>query len=85
MLKVVVTLRVVRRFVIDVQLVALLRLRRLSSSCVVASVRFAEEGSEGGVYPPLHEDDFPTVTCLGVSFDHPEGFEEQLDKTWGTK
>jgi len=35
--------------------------------------------------PLLQEDDLPTGTCLGVGFDPPEGFQKQLDKTWGTK
>jgi len=40
----------------------------------------------GGVNPPLHEDDLPTRTCLGGSaLTTPEGFQQQLDKTWGTK
>ena len=47
-------------------------------------------GLRGVNLPPLQEDDLPTETCLGgqslgVGFDPPEGFQEQLDKTWGTK
>jgi len=40
----------------------------------------------GGFNPPLQEDDLPTGTCLGGRLWPPtERFQEQLDKTWGTK
>ena len=41
----------------------------------------------GGFNPPPHcrRTTSPLELVWGVGFDPPEGFQEQLDKTWGTK
>ena len=50
------------------------------------SVRFAGGRLGRGLTPPLYEDDLPTGTCLeGSALTPPEGFQQQLDKTWGRK
>jgi len=60
--------------------------KKWSLSLTAPQCSICRGGGLRGVNPPLHEDHLPTETCLGVGFDSlPEGFQEQLDKTWGTK